>query len=105
MAKRKKKDDAITEEKLFWYIATAYVGWAVGRLDKSKEAKLDQLCGEYAIDDWKHTVEESLGIDATFVRSVYALCSERKPKAAAIGFILRGLGCSAADERIAEVFG
>jgi hypothetical protein len=51
-------------------------------------------------------VEETFGIDPTFVKTVYKLCLERgKTEAQAINFMLRGFGCPEPEERMIEVLG
>jgi len=98
---------ALTPEQIFWFLTTAYIGHAVELLDPKMEARLDRLFQKQAVKSWRKQVEEGLGIDATFIRSIYALCTERNTPDAAIGFILRGLGCpnGEVDARIREMRG
>ena len=99
--KRNRKDDLTDEQKFFWFMTTAYVLSAIGLLDQEKEQKLDSL-DEYGAGNWKECARGSLGVDAKFIRSVYALCSEYRDRQQSIGFILRGLGCPCVEERLAE---
>ena len=93
-----------TNEQIFWIITTAYLGKAVGVLDKATENKLDALFLDKA-QNWTEQVEHALSINESFVMSVYTLCTERNSPAAAIGFILRGLGCppTDVDSRVQEL--
>lgn len=103
MAKKKKlrEADTITEDKLFWFMTTAYILRAVRLLDKEKERKLDSL-DELGAGNWKDNVRESLCVDDKFIRSIYALCTEYRDRTQAVAFILRGFGCPCADERMFE---
>jgi hypothetical protein len=96
-----------TMADVLWILTTAYIGKAVGLLDPGKEAKLDELFRQQSELPWPEYVEQGMGIDATFIRSIYALCTERNSPGAAIGFILRGLGCPTkdVDQRIREMLG
>ncbi len=98
---------ALTPEQIFWFLTTAYIGQAVDMLDPNMEERLDRLFQQQSMKSWRKQVEEGLGIDSTFVRSIYALCTERNSPEAAIGFILRGLGCpnTEVDARIREMRG
>ena len=95
--------DAITE-KLLGYFTAAYVLDAAGMLDKGKLARLNSLAYPNC-PRWDQAVEAAYGISRTFVRSVYALCTEINSPAAAVIFILRGLGCPDFQERLNEVVG
>ena len=93
-----------TNEQIFWIISTAYIGKAVGLLDKATENKLDALFLGKA-QNWTEQVEHALSINEAFVKGVYDLCKERNSPAASIGFILRGLGCppTEVDARLREL--
>ena len=88
------------EAEVFWYLAAHYVASVVGLLRPEKEQKLDALS-----EGWKVHVKEELGVDSSFVRSVYALCTEWKTRAQALSFILRGFGCTEADSVVADMLG
>lgn len=98
---------ALTPEQIFWFLTAAYIGHAVELIDPKMEARLDGLFQKQNVKSWRKQVEEGLGIDSTFIRSIYALCTERNSADAAIGFILRGLGCpnGEVDARIREMRG
>jgi hypothetical protein len=102
MAKKKdwSKED---QEKLFWLLAAAYLVDAVGLLDEDKAAKLASFEAAAGRQAWQEHVRDSLEVDDDFVRRVYALCRKRKDEAQSLGFILRGLGCPCADERLREL--
>jgi hypothetical protein len=107
MAKKKAKPKDNDFEKFFWFFATAYLADCVDLLSKTKKLKLahlgEQYCGEKT---WQQLVEESIGVDPTFVKTVYNLCLERgKTEAQAINFMLRGFGCPEPEERMIEVLG
>ena len=95
------EDDPITEDKLFWFFATAYILHATGLLAEGKEERLDSI-EAYGWGNWRDYVKQALEVDVGFIRSVYALCTEFKSRQKAIGFILRGLGCPSVNERLAE---
>jgi hypothetical protein len=97
-------DDPITEEKLFGFFAAAYVLDVAGMLDPAKKSRLDSLQVP-GCPAWDQAVEQMYGISRTFVRSVYALCSELKSPEDSILFIIRGLGCPDYQSRLAEVLG
>jgi hypothetical protein len=101
--KRKVSDNNdITEEKLLGYFTVAYVLDVAGLLDPRKKESLDSL--QYPnCRTWDETVEGSYGINRTFVRSVYALCTEIQPPPLAVSFILRGLGCPDYQARLDEI--
>ena len=101
------RTEGLTPEQIFWFLTTAYIGQAVELLDPTMESRLDHLFQKQSIKSWRKQVEAGLGIDATFIRSVYALCTERNTPEAAIGFMLRGLGCPSdeVDARIREMRG
>jgi hypothetical protein len=102
--RRSSGDDAITEEKLLGYFTAAYVLDVAGMLDPRKKTRLDSL--EYPnCPRWDEAVEKTYGISRTFVRSIYALCTEINSPIAAVTFILRGLGCADFQERLQEVVG
>ena len=82
-----------TKEQIFWILVTSYIGQVVGLLDQKTKARLDGLFRDQPGNNWPAQVEAALDIDAPLIRGIYALCTERKPAHAAIGFILRGLGC------------
>ena len=94
-------EDAITEEKLFWFLATAYVLRVVGLLRPDKEDKLNSLSTGWE-DNWQDHVRTQLGINDTFIRNLYGLCSEFKTAVQAVSFILRGFGCPSTDARLSE---
>ena len=48
-------------------------------------------------------VEDTYGINKTFVRSVYALCLELKGPPESALFILQGLGCHDPAERLLDI--
>lgn len=99
-----KSNDEITPDKLIGYFTAAYVLDVAGLLDPAKKSKLDSL--RYpGCPSWKEAVEDSYKINPTFVRSVYAVCSELKSPPDAVIFILRGLGCPEHVERLKEVLG
>ena len=93
--KAKPKDDDFDFEKFLWFFATAYLAACVDLLDKTKKLKLAHLVDQYGCEKtWQQQVEETFGIDPTFVKTVYKLCLERgKTEAQAINFMLRGFGC------------
>lgn len=100
------KDD---EEKLFWYLVAAYIADVLGILDKKKRAKLSHLAersGEEAT--WQEQVEGELSITPAFIRALFDLSTGytggSKSKNWALGFILQGLGCPDAEQRLTEVF-
>ena len=93
--------DPITEDKLFWFFTTAFILRAIGLLSEEKEARLNDL-DPYGWGNWKDHVKNTLEIDEGFVNSVYALCSEFKSRQKTVAFLLRGFGCPAVDQRIAE---
>lgn len=103
MAKKKGWSKA-DEEKLFWFLATAYVADTVGLLDEDKAAKLASFEAAAGQQTWQEHVRSSLDVDDDFVKRVYALCRKRKNEPQSIGFILRGLGCLCVDDRLREVF-
>ena len=94
-------EDAITEEKLFWFLTTAYIIRAIGLLDEAKELRLDAL-DVYGWGNWKEHVKKQIQVDDGFITSVYALCTEYQTRDQAVAFILRGFGCPSANERVAE---
>ena len=102
MAKKKgwSKED---EENLFWCLAAAYLMDAVGLLDEDKAAKLASFEAAAGQQTWQEQVRNSLEVDDDFVRRVYALCRKSKDEAQSLGFILRGLGCPCAEERLREL--
>jgi hypothetical protein len=95
-----RKSAAREDERLSWFMATAYVLRCLGLLAGGKGDKLDAVGSGGA--SWVALVEAEFGIDGTFVRSVYALCSERMSRGDALVFILRGLGCRQPRARLAE---
>ena len=96
-------DDPITPDKLLGCFTVAYILDAVGLLDAEQKQKLDSL--RYPnCPSWDAAVESSYGINRTFVRSVYAHCTEIQSPPMAIGFILRGLGCPEYEAHL-QVFG
>lgn len=99
--------ESLNAEQIFWFLTTAYIGKVAGLLNPTMEGRLDHLFHHQSKTSWIEQVEEGLGIDADFIRSVYELCTKRNSSEAAIGFILRGLGCPAAevDARIRELRG
>lgn len=48
-------------------------------------------------------IEKIYGINRTFVRSVYALCTELKEPLDAVIFILRGIGSPKIEESLREL--
>ena len=94
-------DDAITAEKLFWFLTTAYILRAVGLLRPDKEEKIDLLTASSGTD-WREEVRSHLDINDTYIRSLYAVGTEFKTKMQSVRFILRGLGCPSTEERLSE---
>ncbi len=82
-------------------MACNYVAWALGLLDKAKEEQLDAT-NEAGRPTWREHVESQLQIDRTFIRSVYALCSERMDEGRSLAFVLRGAGGDRAEKRFLE---
>lgn len=91
-------------EKLFWFLAAAYLADSVGLASQNIKLKLAQLVKEYGVgESWQEQVEKSLELDTEFVRSVYNLCQAKgRTETQSLGFILRGLGCPEPDERLGE---
>lgn len=92
-------------EKLLGCLTVAYVFDVAGVLPPNVKEDLDSLA---STDDahWHVTVEEFYGISRPFIRGIYELCcEERKSKADALTFILRGLGCPDYFERTKEIIG
>lgn len=79
------------QEWLKGYLSAAYVLDVVGMLHPETKAKLDSLAypGQAS---WDHAIEQEYGINRTFVRSVYALCTEIRSPADGVVFILQGIG-------------
>ena len=94
------------EQKLLWYLATAYVADVLGVLDPVKAAKLASFEAAAGTQTWQEHVREALDVDDAFVRRVVEACRARgKDETQSIGFLLRGLGCPDAEERMREVLG
>jgi hypothetical protein len=102
MAKKKgwSKED---EENLFWFLAAAYLMDAVGLLDEDKAVKLASFEAVAGQQTWQEQVRNSLDVDDDFVKRVYGLFRKRKDEAQSLGFLLRGLGCPCAEERLREL--
>jgi hypothetical protein len=102
MAKNKgwSKED---QQKLFWCLAAAYLMDTVGLLDEDKAAKLASFETTAGQQTWQDQVRISLDVDDGFVKRVYALCRKRNGEIQSLGFILRGLGCPCAEERLREL--
>jgi hypothetical protein len=100
---KKKGGSKENEEKLFWCLAAAYLRDAVGPLDEDKAAKLASFEAAAGQQTWQEQVRNSLDVEDDFVKRVYALCRKRKDEAQSLGFILRGLGCPCAEERLSEL--
>lgn len=83
---------------------TAYVLDIAGILDPAAEQWLDTIPLTKG-STWRESVEDFYGINSTFVRTIYAHCTEIRDKAFAIRFILCGLGCPDAQERLREFLG
>lgn len=98
MAKKKRESGSrLSEEEQFrWLMATAYVLSCVGLLNSETRMKLDSL-DELGAGNWRQLTAAELGVGESFIRSVYALCTEFKDSGQAIGFILRGFGCPNVD--------
>jgi hypothetical protein len=109
MADERKPDNNFTEEKLLWFLATAYLADVAGLLDEDKRLKLDELGEQYGQGlTWQQHIEQRLGINADFVNALYSLCIEHgKTERQALGFMLRGFGCDPAsvNERLSQVLG
>lgn len=91
------------QEKLFWFLAAAYLMDTVGLLDKDKAAKLASFEAADGQQTWQEHVRSSLHVDDDFVKRVYALCRKRQDEAQSLDFILRGLGCPCVEERLGEL--
>ncbi|MFO0890964.1 MAG: hypothetical protein U0790_17705 [Isosphaeraceae bacterium] len=100
----KTKEDGF-EEQLFWFLATAYLADCVELLSPATKLKLAHLNDQYGCEtSWQQQVEGTFGIDATFVKTVFTLCTERgKTEAQALRFMLQGFGCPEPEERMQEV--
>ncbi len=82
--------------------AAAYVLDTVGMLNPATKARLDSL--EFpGVARWDQAVEQDFGINRTFVRSVYALCTEIKGPVDGVVFVLQGIGCPDVEERLTEL--
>jgi hypothetical protein len=89
------------KDKLFWYLATAYLLDTVGLLDQDKAAKLATFEAEIGMT-WQASVRRDLGVSDDFVKRVYALCRKTRDEAQAVGFVLRGMGCPCAEEALRD---
>lgn len=98
----RENDDAIAEDKLIGYFTVAYVLDCGNMLNAEKRKRLDSLVFD-GCPRWNEAVEEFYGINKTFVRNVYAHCTELKTPIEAVVFILRGLGCPEFETRLSEV--
>ncbi len=100
-------DDAeqLNSEQIFWFVTTAYIGRVAGLLNPVMEQRINAMFQDKSPVTWIEQVEQGLGIDADFVRGIYLLCTQKNTPEAAIGFILRGLGCPSeeVDARIREL--
>lgn len=103
-ARKKTDGGAITTDKMLGFLTVSYVLDAAGLLDPRRKAKLDSLSFP-GVPSWDESVEGEFGINRTFVRSVYSLCTEVNSSIAAIVFILRGLDCPDYEARLVEVLG
>jgi hypothetical protein len=107
MPRQKTKPKHDDYDKFFWFFTTAYLADCVDLLDRTKKLKLahigEQYCGEKT---WQELVEENIGVDPTFVKTVSKLCLERgKTEAQAINFMLRGFGCPEPEKMMIDVLG
>lgn len=109
MAKRKPKknveqqpvpDDE--ERQFLGFMTAAYVLDATGHLHPEQKAKLDSLAYE-GVPKWDVGVEQHYGINRTFIRSVYALCTEIKEPIDGVVFILQGIGCPDVEARLRDL--
>lgn len=101
----KNKDWSKAEkEEFFWILAAAYLMDTVGLLDKDKAAKLASLEAQAGPESWQEQVRSSLEMDDDFVKQIVALFEKReKDKVQSLVFILRGLGCPCAEQRLMEL--
>jgi len=94
------------EEKLFWFLVAAYVGEALGVLDKDKSLRLTHLGEQYGGElTWRQHVEAQLGINKAFIRSVFKAASKVMNREESLCFIMHGFGCLSAESRLDEVLG
>lgn len=108
--KKKKKpnpDDSTesSDEKAIRFLGlttAAYVFEATGYMPSDEMARFEEWAG-VGSPDWRESLEQIYGINPTFVRSVYALGSERWEPLDSIRFILRGLGCPNSEECLREI--
>lgn len=101
----KKKWSKADEQKLFWFLAAAYLADMAGLLDADKAAKLTSFEASAGTQTWQEHVRDALGINDYFVACVYAHCRKLgKDEAQSLGFILSGLGCPCTSERLKELF-
>jgi hypothetical protein len=92
-------------ETLSWYLGAAYVADSVGLLNPNKAAKLSSFEAEVGTKTWQEHARQWLNVEDEFIKSVYALCRKcGRTELQSLGFILRGLGCESAEERLQEVF-
>jgi hypothetical protein len=89
------------KEKLFWYLATAYLLDRVGLLDQDKAAKLATFEAEIGVT-WQASVRRDLDVSDDFVKRVHTLCRKTRDEAQAVGFLLRGMGCPCAEEALRD---
>ena len=97
----KPSDDA-TANRANGNITAAYILEAVGLLAPHTKQVLDSL-NSPGSSTWEEAVEDTYGINKTFVRSVYALCLELKGPPESALFILQGLGCHDPAERLLDI--
>ena len=91
------ESDQITEEKLFWFLTTAFILRGAGLLAEGKEDKLNVLNA-----NWLQIVKINLGVDESFIKEVYTLCTEYKDRNQSVAFILNGFGCPCVEQRMSE---
>lgn len=98
------------EEKLYWFLVTAYIADAMGILDMAKKLKLTNLSAQYGGElTWQQHVEVQIGLSPAFIRAVTELClgemGGRKERPWPLLFFQRGLGCPDPVKRIKDVLG
>jgi hypothetical protein len=80
-------------QKEFWLHTLKYVIAILYQVANGGELEFDE---ELDVG-WRVYIEKRLHIDPTFIRSVYALCTERMSRKDSFLFLLRGLGCPDTD--------
>ncbi len=101
-----RKSAGETEAEQFQWMrgafAAAYVLDTVGMLNPNAKATLNSLQFP-GVARWDLAVEQDFGINRTFVRSVYSLCTELKEPVDGVVFILQGIGSPNVADRLAEL--